>query len=348
MGEITGMKKGQKRLTGVGVTFTVLGILLFAYFVNKAGISQISENIADLGYAFLIILGLAGLRVMVRATAWFFSFEKQNRLPYVEAVKTMFIGDAIGNLVPFISEPAKAVLIRHRVPLVIGFPAVAVENLFYSLSVTLFILSGLCVLLYRFSLPNGLRYAAFGGVLVTLTFLFLFYMMLRRRWKVLTYIFSRLSRLRVVQRRMQHAMEKVSEIEERIYNFYFTYRKRFFPILMLEISFHLLGVTEVFVTLWFISDTTVTLLMAFILESVNRVINVVFKVFPFRVGIDEAGSGLLARILNLGTATGVTLALIRKARILCWTGFGILLLIHRGFSIKRITHESQTAMAETS
>ena len=106
------------------------------------------------------------------------------------------------------------------------------------------------------------------------------------------------------------------------------------------------GVAEVFITLLFISDMRPTLLAAFILESVNRFINVAFKFIPLRVGIDEAGTGLLAKILQFGTASGVTLAIVRKARIFCWTALGVAFLVRRGLSLKTVTEETEAVMAE--
>lgn len=48
-----------------------------------------------------------------------------------------------------------------------------------------------------------------------------------------------------------------------------------------------------------------------------------------RLGVDEAGTGLAARLLNLGMASGVTLAIMRKGRVLCWTVLGVLFLAGR-------------------
>ena len=76
-----------------------------------------------------------------------------------------------------------------------------------------------------------------------------------------------------------------------------------------------------FVTLAWIA-TPPTLLIAFILETANRLTNVVFKFVPMRLGVDEAGSALLTTVLGYTSATGATLALVRKVRMLFWTAVG--------------------------
>jgi hypothetical protein len=84
-------------------------------------------------------------------------------------------------------------------------------------------------------------------------------------------------------------------------------------------------------------------LTAFVLEYINRVITVVFKFVPMRLGVDEAASGFLAQVLGFGTAPGVTLAIVRKARILCWTALGIVFLIRRGLTMEAVLREASTA-----
>ena len=76
-------------------------------------------------------------------------------------------------------------------------------------------------------------------------------------------------------------------------------------------------------TLQLIGSPT-SVLIAFILEAVNRILNIVFAFVPAMVGVDEAGTGLLANVLGLGTTAGITLAIVRKARMLVWIGWGLL------------------------
>jgi len=84
------------------------------------------------------------------------------------------------------------------------------------------------------------------------------------------------------------------------------------------------------------------------LESVNRVINIVFKFIPFRLGVDEAGTGMLAKALGFTSAIGATLAIVRKARDLFWTAIGVALMVRRGLSLKNLDQQNQTSIAEAS
>ena len=60
-----------------------------------------------------------------------------------------------------------------------------------------------------------------------------------------------------------------------------------------------------------------------LVRGANRLTNVVFKFVPMRLGVDEAGSALLTTVLGYSSATGATLALVRKVRMLVWTAVGV-------------------------
>ena len=122
---------------------------------------------------------------------------------------------------------------------------------------------------------------------------------------------------------------------------------RSLPILLLEACFHLAGICEIYVTLSFISpDQPPTLLTAFILEAVNRVITLAFKFIPLRLGVDEAGTGKVSKASLFTEATGVTLAIVRKARDVFWAGVGMAFLVQRGLSLRTVAREAEQALAE--
>lgn len=336
-------KPRGRRLAWSGVLFALFGAALFVYFVRAAGVGEIIADVRELGAGFLLVVALAGLRFVARTLAWKNCFDNPRRLPFTEAFRAYLVGDSVGNLMPLglvVSEPSKAMFVRHRVPLSESLAALAVENIFYSFSVAVFIFCGAAALLLSFPLNNTLRGVSIGILCVVLIVIALAALVMRRRWKFASGLINKLSK-RFARPSWMNARDSVAAIEDRVYGFYETHRGRVLPVLLLEAMFHLAGVAEVFVTLYFISDNAPGLLVAFVLESVNRVINVAFKFVPFRVGVDEAGSGLMSKVLHLGEAAGVTLAIVRKARLLVWVAVGVLFMLQRGFSLKDMTKEAE-------
>jgi hypothetical protein len=340
----------NKKLAPVGIVFALLGLLLFAYTVRKAGLSEIMGGLRRLGAGFLLILLFSAIRQCARSMAWIKCLEAPYRLRFRDAFAARVMGDALGNIVPLasvaVSEPSKAAFVRDRLPLMIGLSAIAIENIFYSLSVVLFIFSGTTTLLLTFTLPRPLRYAAIGTLVASVVVAPIAFLIIRQRWKFLSGSFILLG-TRVKRSWVEKSIIRAQTLEERIYGFYDRNRAHFLSILALEFCFHLAGVAEVYTTLLFVSDTIApTLFTAFILESVNRVINVAFKFVPLRTGVDEYGSGALAKVLGFTKATGVTLAIVRKARDIFWTGIGVALMIRRGLSLRGIDKQQAEVTAD--
>jgi glycosyltransferase 2 family protein len=343
----------NRKLAHFGIVFAMLGLLLFAYFVRKAGFSQIMVGIRRLGFGFLLILAISTIRQVTRSLAWTRCFEAPYRLRFRDAFVARIMGDALGNIIPLasvaVSEPSKAAFVTDRVPLIAGLSAIALENIFYSLSVVLLIFSGTVALLLSFSLPKPLRYSSIGALVATAVIAPLGYLIIRQQWKFLSGPMSVLHRRGLGRVWMEKAIPRAQTLEERIYGFYDRNRNRLVAIFLLEICFHVTGIAEIYVTLSFISEAVKpTLLTAFILESVNRVINVVFKFVPLRTGIDEAGTGMLSRVLGFSTAIGVTLAIVRKARDILWTAIGVVLMVRRGLSPRGLDQRTQVVVADAS
>lgn len=330
----------SRRFAPLGIIFGLLGLILFTYFVSRAGVGEIVARIQRLGAGFILILAVSSIRYIVRALAWTRCIEPPHRLPFRTAVAARLMGDALGNIIPFVSvavsEPSKAVFVKDRVPLMVGLSGLAIENIFYALSVVLFIFSGTATLLLTFSLPKPLRYASIGALITTLLILPLIYLIVRRQTRFLSGAVGYLGDRGVARKFMVKLKPRAQSLEERIYGFYTTNRRSFILIFVLDTCFHLAGVFEVFITLSFISPIAPTLMQAFILESVNRIISVTFKFIPLRAGVDEGGTGSVSKVLGFTKDIGVTLAIVRKGRDIFWSAIGLLLIWRKGFSLRGI------------
>jgi hypothetical protein len=245
-----------------------------------------------------------------------------------DAFAAVICGDAIGNLTPLgplVGEPAKAAFVRGRVALAPALTALAIENLLYTLSAAAMIAAGMVALLVRFQLPPDVR--GVGEFAIAATFA-LFAAALWMLWRQPA-LMSRTLGLAPPLRK--HA-GRIRQIEEEIYTFASRHRGALPALAAAEVGFHVLGVAEIYLTLWLLNSTAPTLLTAFLFETANRLLQVVFKFVPLRLGVDEAGTAGFAALIGLAPKTGIALAIIRKARMLCWAAAGGLLLVREGFS----------------
>jgi hypothetical protein len=83
--------------------------------------------------------------------------------------------------------------------------------------------------------------------------------------------------------------------------------------------------------LWLITGESLPA-AAFILDTVGRLTNIIFKMVPMQLGVLQVGSELVAGALGLPAGTGVTASLIRTIRLLIWTFVGLGLTVRAGIN----------------
>jgi glycosyltransferase 2 family protein len=293
------------------------GIVLFGYAVRRAGVAEIVDGVRVVGWGFLIILGLAGVRFLIRACTWRLCMPQHRRLSLPQSFSAFLAGDAIGNLTPLgmvASEPTKVFLTRHRLATREAVASLATDNLLYTASIAVMVGLGVVVALMTVPLSVAWRDGAIAALVVAALGSLITLRLLRGTWR-------EESGARPPWR------ETLSGLRQSVVAFALENPARLVQILLLDLSFHVLAVFEVFLTLrWLLGDRSPTLEQAIVFEALNRVVTVAFKFVPFRVGIDEALSGALAPVMAVNAAAGVTLAVVRKVRNLVWTGVGLALI----------------------
>jgi len=278
--------------------------------------------------------------------AWKLSVYEPYRLSFPDTFQAVIIGEALSAMIPLgilISGTSKALAVRKKIPLVAGLSSLATENLFYSLGTGLFISLGAIAALRSFTLPDGWVWTI--DALVGIIFLLIVagFLMVIRQWHWASATCEWLYEKGILRRFLENGRLHVRLFENLIYGFYRKYPQRFVPIFLLQIAFHLLGVVEVWFILSRISDASLSFYTAFLFESINRVIIVVFKFIPFGMGVNEAGAQFVSDTLALSSGLGVTLAIIQKGRILFWTAIGIILILKQGLSLQKIFRSSESA-----
>jgi lysylphosphatidylglycerol synthase-like protein len=334
-------KRNLRRLKFVALILTLGGISLFAYFIYVEGIYDIAADIEKFGLlGFAAILGFYFMRIISRAWAWKLSVYEPYDLELRDTIPAVVIGEALSSLIPLgilISGTAKAVAVRRRVPLVVGLSSVATENLFYSFVTSIFLILGAVTFLRTFKLDQAWIFTLDLLIAVIAAVVLFIVLLVVRQWHFASATCDWLYDRGVGRRLLEHGRMHVRLFENMIFGFYRRYPHRFLPICGFEVAFHLLGVIEVYLILQYLAGFGATWLSSFLLESVSRLILVVFKLIPFLVGVDEAGAQFVTEVLGIGAGVGITLAIIRKGRVLVWTCVGLALILKRGLSIKELS-----------
>jgi hypothetical protein len=332
----------RRRFNVTGLVTAALGLALLAWLVEYVGVAQIAADFRQVGWGLLAIVAIGGARFLMRAIAWRLCLDPPHRLALLDAFSAVICGDTIGNLTPLgplVGEPAKAAFVRGRVALGPAVTALAVENVLYTLSAAAMIGAGMVALLFRFELPAAMRDVGELAIAATLV---LFAVALWLVWRQPALISRALGVISPTRTSPLHRHTvRVRDLEQQIYSFASRHRSAVPAIASAEAGFHALGVAEIYLTLWLLYGTAPSLLTAFILETTNRLITVVFKFVPLRLGVDEAATALFTQVLGLGANTGVTLGIVRKARVLAWTIVGGILLTREGLVPRTEVTEGQ-------
>ncbi len=338
-------KKHINRLKVTAGLLTIIGLALFAYFVYSVGVDELYHGVLRFGMVgFAVILSVHFVKICVRAIAWKLCVHEPYSLSIRDTIPAVVIGEAMSSTFPLgilVSGTAKAVAVRHRIPLVAALSSVATENLFYSLATSIFLIVGGTILLTGFAIDETMRTAVIVLITSVSIVLVLLFLMVIRQWHFASAICNWIYKKGFFRSALENGRQNVRRFEDLIYGFYRHYPNRFLPICLLEASYFALGITEVWYILSRLTDTYPTVLSAFLMEAVSRLVNVLFKLIPFVIGVDEAGAQIIGDTVALTAGVAITLAIIRKGRILFWTAIGWLFIIKRELSFRKISLPNQ-------
>ncbi len=319
----------RSRLSFLNSIVAATGIALLIVTVQRAGgWGAVVVGAASIGWWFAAVVLLGAFRMVCRTRAWLVC-ANDPQLRFGDAFVAWIVSDAMGNLTPLgvlASEPTKILMVRAKISTVSSVASVTIENAFYIASVLVVLLSGTWLFLQRANVPAGLEQVAEVIIAVAAIVAVIGIWAVRARPAVISRLAPLVTKLAGTS---DAPAETIREIESQIYAVPQWPAARLAHVVLWEVAFHIAAVAEVWLILLLLVPDS-TLAEAFLLESAGRFVTVAFKFVPYRLGIDEAGSGAVAAALGLASAVGVTLALVRRIRIIALNAIGLVLLVrHR-------------------
>jgi glycosyltransferase 2 family protein len=343
----------SRRRIYINLGLALLGVALLFVTIRRVGWTDVRSGLTQVGWWFLVLVALGGGRFAARARAWslcaramartapagragvsnFDSLDANPQSTLGQGASSRFflgavlVADALGNLTPLgllASEPAKILLLRNHVPVTTAIASVAAENAFYVASVVTVVATGAVVFINVTELPAGLRLgvqALFAAAAISACLAIL---VARRKPAALSRLAHTVS---LLTGRARVSQQRLREVEGEFYGILEWPPTQIAHVAAWEGAFHVAAVIEVYLVLTLVpSSAETSLAVAFVLETTGRVIAVLFKFVPYRLGVDEAGTAVVAGALSLDPTVGVTLALLRRMRIVCWNAIGLAIL----------------------
>jgi hypothetical protein len=302
--------------------FLAAGLALLGWMVLRLDLTfaQVQGGFANVGWWFAAILTLTLARFGLRAGAWLVLTGQP--IPFASAVAATISGDALGNVTllgPLASEPAKAMYLRRHATPASTLASLTAENFFYSVSVAIYVIVASAAMLVLFDLTPAIRLAgtaSLGGmatVLAGATWL---------AWQKPTIASSLLERIPI--RRLRTLAGRVRIFEHQTYGAAGHRGSRLAVVAACEGLFHALSLLECWLTFWLLTGVT-AIAPALVYDGFNRVINIVGKPVPGRIGVEESGTAVLAGAIGYASADGFMLAIVRRVRTLIFAALGLAL-----------------------
>lgn len=310
----------------------LLGAVLLFYLIRAVGVEPIFSALSRVGFGFFIVVGANGARHVLRTIAMRLAVAPEHRrFSFMQAFAARLGGESMGFLTfagPLLGEATKVALLRKRVPLVHGVPALVVDNLLYNLSVVLVVFGGAVMMLVAYPVPAVAREVLIVIALFALLGLIAATLATRKRVTLLTSFIDRLARRGFRPGFLRTRRHHIYRVELTVYAFYKRRRAAFFSMIALDLASHVTSVFEVYITLQLLGFVP-RVGAAYIIESLTKVINFAFAFVPGTIGVYETGNGIILRTLGYTTAIGVALAIVRKAAIIFWTVIGVVIITWR-------------------
>ena len=308
----------------------LLGIGLFAHLLLRAGPQTIWKQIHTVGWGLVLIFALGGVAHVIKTWAWRLTFRCDlSGLTWSRSIGMRLISEAIAQLGiagKVLGEGVRVSMLGPSVPIASGISSAALDSGLYILTSATISVFGITTALLIAPLSGKWRlYSSLFGV-GTLAFVGLIALAVAKRWPLLSGTTRTIGRLPWFQKWAHSKQHVIASAEERLLSFHREAPRAFWASLMLNLLCHVLAASEVYIVLRFMG-MRVALIGALVLEGLTKLINTVGALNPGNVGTYEAGNMLITRVVGITNASGLVLALCRRARSMFWAGIGAVCLL---------------------
>lgn len=324
------MNKTKRLINFIQIISLLAGIALFVYLIYSVGFHQVLNLIGKVGIlGFVTLILISAGRHFLRSFVWLQCIEADHRqIGIFDLFNVRMAGDAVRILSftgPVLGETSKAILLRKRLPMIHGVSSIIVENLSYTFTAILVIISGLLLFILNFTTQRSVKWMSFALCVSMVIAILSVWIPITRNIKIFTRAISWICKKTGIEW-LKGQKLNVSETEQKVHDFYKRRGRVFLWVLLLEIGVHLINILEVYLILYLL-NVKLNFLIAYIIEAVAKVVNILFFFVPGQIGVTEGSNVFLFKVMGLGISAGIALSLIEKIRTFFWIGYGLLVWI---------------------
>jgi hypothetical protein len=308
----------------------LLGLGLLGYLVFRSGPGAVWKQLQAVGWGFALVILLGGLSHLAKTCAWRQAFTCDiGGLSWSRSFVAQLISDGFGQFGvagKVVGEGTRISLLGRAVPLPNALSAGAIDGALHIFTAVLVTVSGISATLLLAPLSGTWRVYAALLVAVLISAAILAAVSVRNRWQLVGRATRAIGRLPRLHTWVSGKQPIIDSAEDNLLSFRDEAPAAFWATLMFNLLWHMLAVLEVYIILRFMG-ARIAIGGAFIVEALNKVINLVGALNPGNFGTYEGGNMLIAKIFGVTSTAGLTLALCRRARTVFWAGVGAICMI---------------------
>lgn len=317
------------------IVFAVLGIALLAAIIWKVDMNAVVAQVSAVGWGILAVFAIYLMAFLSDTVSWRLVIRRDqlSKLSFLTLFKIRMIGAAWNRVTPFLGmagEPIKAVLLKryHGVDYNEGAASLVVAKTANLIALVIFLSGGLGLALISDGLPPAYRVGAMIALLMLTAGIALLFVVQRFRLSSKSGVW--LSR-RWFGKSIVQALGQMQALDDRLAEAYTQDRRRFVLAVAMTLANWMLGVVELWVTMWLLGFP-ITLAEAWCADAAVELVRAATFFIPAGIGTQEAALVLVLGHITGQPPLGFAVAIIRRAREIVWIvwGFAINWFAYRG------------------
>lgn len=318
------------------LSIAALGLALFAWFVQRAGVGEIARAFSNLGWLAPVVLLPFGLVYLLDTLGWRFAFGEEGvpGVGFGTLVRIRWAGESINTVLPsaYIGGEAAKVQLLHKlgVPRVQSASSVVAGKTAQVFAQVAFIAAGAIAGTTILPEQSPARLGMLSiTVLATCIVLSLFWLQQRGMFRTLVGFLP----VRALTRRA----ESLRQLDDRIFEFYRKDRRHFLLSTATYFAGWLADTLEIFLVSHLLG-MPIDFSHALAVEAFISVAKALGIFVPGALGVQESGIVFLCYLFGLPPALGISYAIIRRGREVVYALIGGMFLYTGGLSLRdRVT-----------
>ncbi len=305
--------------------YFIVGLALLAVVAGMVDVREVMLRSLQIGWGMGVIIALHFISFLADAFSWQMTIPgvPLDRVWLYRIWKVRLVGEALNTVIPAAGlggEPIKAVLLKRRYGIGYGegITSLILSQTIILIALVFFISVGFALALFSKKISGRYDIIAVVGLLVIgLGSAAIFFL----QHANLSSIFKKLATLIGFGEKIENALMHISDVENRLVDFYKSRRPRFAGAVVMAIIPWVIGVPEIYYASIFL-EHPVTFAEAWIIESSVQMVRAAMPFIPAGLGAQEGVFVALLTAITGSPVLGGAIAVVRRFRDIVWIAGG--------------------------